>query len=308
VNSVADAIRCVRARHSSIDTAVVTGLGAFLGEAAARSAGLRVVRLADDVGDRAARCAPAAAVALLLEQASLTLGPPKGGHYRNPDAECAVVSGFLVRRSLSGQGGSRTAGVGSGFSRTVDHVDIVVKLGGGVLANADHFALALASIAQAARSHRLLVIPGGGPFSDAVRDVDRRLGLPDSAAHWMAILGMDQCAHLVASRLEHGVVIEDPREMADVVAAGRVPVLAPSRWLRDADPLPHSWDVTSDSIAAWVAGQVGASRVVLIKPAGANGRGIVDAYFDRTLPRDVEAVIVGADRLHATTIGELVTS
>ena len=55
-------------------------------------------------------------------------------------------------------------------------------------------------------------------------------------------------------------------------SAGRVPVLAPSRWLREADPLPHSWDVTSDSIAAWVAGQAGASTLVLVKAAGRHRR------------------------------------
>ena len=115
----------------------------------------------------------------------------------------------------------------------------------------------------------------------------------------MAILAMDQYAHLVASRLAGAMVIGDPRETTDAYAAGRVPVLAPSRWLREADPLPHSWDVTSDSIAAWVAGQVGARRVLLIKPAGANGRAAVDAYFNRALPSDVEAVIVGIDQLDA---------
>ena len=77
---------------------------------------------------------------------------------------------------------------------------------------------------------------------------------------------------------------------------GRVPVLAPSRWLRDADPLPHSWDVTSDSLAAWIAGVVGARRLVLIKPPGASGQ-VVDAYFSGTLPASVKAVIVTADRL-----------
>ena len=33
----------------------------------------------------------------------------------------------------------------------------------------------------------------------------------------------------------------------------------------DLDALPASWQVTSDSIAAWVAGQVGADRLVLVK-------------------------------------------
>ena len=67
--------------------------------------------------------------------------------------------------------------------------------------------------------------------------------------------------------------------------AGRVPVLAPSQWLREADPLPHSWDVTSDSIAAWVAGAVGARELVLVKPAGAAGADTVDPYFSRVLCR-----------------------
>ncbi|HET8757356.1 MAG TPA: hypothetical protein VFM58_15160, partial [Solirubrobacteraceae bacterium] len=31
------------------------------------------------------------------------------------------------------------------------------------------------------------------------------------------------------------------------------------------DGLPASWDVTSDSIAAWVAGRAGAGRLVLVK-------------------------------------------
>lgn len=65
---IAGAIRQVLARHPSLRIAVVTGLGVFVAEAAAAAAGLRVAPLASDLGDAAARCAPAAAVALLLEQ------------------------------------------------------------------------------------------------------------------------------------------------------------------------------------------------------------------------------------------------
>jgi probable H4MPT-linked C1 transfer pathway protein len=69
VERIADAIRRIVARHPSLATAVVTGLGAFIAETAARTAGLRVVRLADALGDDGARFAPAASVALLLDQA-----------------------------------------------------------------------------------------------------------------------------------------------------------------------------------------------------------------------------------------------
>lgn len=177
-------------------------------------------------------------------------------------------------------------------------VETVVKLGGGVLAHVEHFDAALAAIAAAARESRLLVVPGGGPFADAVREVDRRLRLSDDAAHWMAVLAMDQYAHVLAARLAGGVLITEPREIVAALGAGpvvQVPVLAPSRWLREADPLPHAWNVTSDSIAAWVAGRVGARRLVLIKPPGAAGGDLVDAYFPRALPAHVRPAIVRAD-------------
>ncbi|MGH7649286.1 MAG: hypothetical protein ACREND_14305, partial [Gemmatimonadaceae bacterium] len=71
----------------------------------------------------------------------------------------------------------------------------------------------------------------------------------------------------------------------------------PYRWLRARDPLPHSWDVTSDSIAAWVAGELHARRLVLVKPAVAEQAALVDAYFQRALPNGVEVVIADAPGL-----------
>jgi hypothetical protein len=59
-------------------------------------------------------------------------------------------------------------------------------------------------------------------------------------------------------------------------------VLAPSRWLAAADPLPHTWEVTSDSIAAWAAGELDAAHLILVKPPGASGPHLVDAHFERT--------------------------
>jgi aspartokinase-like uncharacterized kinase len=192
-------------------------------------------------------------------------------------------------------------------------IDTVVKLGGGLLAHAAHFDAALAAIAAAARARRLLVVPGGGPFAEAVRHVDRDLHLSDDAAHWMAVLAMDQYAHLVASRLAGGVIVEELRQIDAAVSrstAGsassarsavnvKIPVLAPYRWLRETDPLPHSWAVTSDSIAAWVAGQVGAHNLVLVKPPNARGRELVDSHFRQALPAHITSTIVAADEMEA---------
>lgn len=175
----------------------------------------------------------------------------------------------------------------------------MVKVGGGLLASPEHLDAVLAALADEASRSRLLVIPGGGPFADAVRKVDRELTLSDDAAHWMAVLAMDQYALLLVSRLRAAGLASDVAGIAAQLDQGRLPVLAPSHWLRDVDPLPHSWDVTSDSIAAWVAGEVGARRLVLVKPPGASDQS-VDPYFLRVqLPEMAPPHVVAADQIAA---------
>jgi aspartokinase-like uncharacterized kinase len=175
--------------------------------------------------------------------------------------------------------------------------DVIVKIGGGLLAAAGDLDRVVTAVAALARVCRVLVVPGGGPFADAVRDVDRRLRLPHATAHWMAVLAMDQYAHLIASRVDAGIVVFT---LADAIAAaddGRVPVLAPFRWLHEEDPLPHAWEVTSDSIAAWISAAAGAREIVVVKPRGASGANLVDPCFARVLPWHVAATIVPADEV-----------
>ncbi len=140
----------------------------------------------------------------------------------------------------------------------------------------------LTVVADIARDEPLLIVPGGGPFADAVRDHDARLQLTDDAAHWMAVLAMDQYAHAIVSRMRGAALVSDAGGISAAIAAGQIPVLAPYAWLRRDDALPHSWQVTSDSIAAWIAGAIGATRLVLVKPPGSERRpDSVDAHFDR---------------------------
>jgi 5-(aminomethyl)-3-furanmethanol phosphate kinase len=140
----------------------------------------------------------------------------------------------------------------------------VVKVGGGLAREAGDEALrALCEhIGAAGTRHPLLVVPGGGTFADAVRDHDRRFALRPQSAHWMAVLAMDQLGWALADLIPGAVRVERLEPPRD----GVVQVLLPATLLRERDPLPESWAVTSDSIAAWVAGAAGAGRLVLVKP------------------------------------------
>lgn len=184
------------------------------------------------------------------------------------------------------------------MTRNSPSIDLVIKVGGSLLKHPAQLDVVLAAIGSAAGRRRLLIVPGGGLFADAVRQVDRDLALPDDAAHWMAVLAMDQYAHVITARLAGSALVIDAAEATAALERGCVPVLAVSRWLSQADPLPHTWEVTSDSIAAWVAGEVGATRLVLVKPPGAAGD-TVDGYFARALPPGVTPVVISADRADA---------
>ena len=178
-------------------------------------------------------------------------------------------------------------------------VHTIVKVGGGLLGKAGALELVIEALTAFAPRRRLAIVPGGGPFADAVRQMFRRIKIGEDAAHWMAVLGMDQYAHALAARMPNAVLVDAPEAIVAAVNAGRLPIVAPYRWLRGADPLPHSWDVTSDSIAAWIAGQVGARRVVLVKPPGVlrsavDESDLVDPYFSRAISTGIEVAILGA--------------
>lgn len=171
----------------------------------------------------------------------------------------------------------------------------MVKVGGGLLRMPGAFDRVCAAVAALGRREPVVVVPGGGPLADAVRALDREVGLSADAAHWMALLAMDQHAHLLAERIAGGRLVEEPGAVAAVLAAGLVAVLAPSRWLRAADVLPHSWEATSDSAAAFLAGALDAVRLDLIKPVEVGTDG-VDGCFALVVPAGLEVRIVGWER------------
>jgi aspartokinase-like uncharacterized kinase len=158
---------------------------------------------------------------------------------------------------------------------------LVVKLGGS-LASSASLRPWLDAIATA-RGPAVLV-PGGGPFAEAVRAAQPRMGFSDAAAHAMAMLAMAQYGFALASLAAGLVPAAGPAAIAGVLAERRVPVWTP---LQPPDALPVSWEVTSDSLALWLAGRLGAAALLLVKsrPAEAadvaalSRAGLLDAAF-----------------------------
>jgi aspartokinase-like uncharacterized kinase len=166
---------------------------------------------------------------------------------------------------------------------------IVVKLGGSL---AEGSALRGWLDALEKGCGATVVVPGGGVFADVVRAEQQRHQFGDVAAHWMALLAMEQYAVMLAGLAPWLRPCASEAEIDGALRDGTCAVWLPSR-MALADPsIPQHWGVTSDSLAAWLARRLGASMLVLVKSVPAPrplnaatlaGRGLVDEAFPHCL-------------------------
>jgi 5-(aminomethyl)-3-furanmethanol phosphate kinase len=157
----------------------------------------------------------------------------------------------------------------------------IVKLGG---AQARSGRLGAWLDAISAEAGRVVLVPGGGPFAEIVRATQAEIGFDDDAAHEMAMMAMRQFGRALASLRPGFEVADSEAALIGALARRCVPIWAPEPMALAAG-LPASWELTSDSLAAWLAGRLGAERLVLVKHGAAAPaaelvrRGVVDRLF-----------------------------
>lgn len=167
----------------------------------------------------------------------------------------------------------------------------MIKLGGSLL---DSPVLPDWLAAIAAGAGRVVLVPGGGGFADAVQEMQRRWRFDDATAHRLAITAMEQNGRMLVA-LQPGLRPAASRAaIRRALTAGEVPVWLPSAMVLGRPEIPESWDVTSDSLAAWLAAALAADGLVLVKSvavaagetaAALAGRGVVDPLLPDFLRR-----------------------
>lgn len=171
----------------------------------------------------------------------------------------------------------------------------VLKLGGSLNDSEYLIDWLRQAVHVAGRGASLILVPGGGAYADQVRRAQMRWGFDDQSAHRMALLAMEQTAAMLCA-LQHGLTeAGTERAIRQTLARGGVPVWRPSG-MALADPgIAADWTVTSDSLALWLAGRVGARGVLLVKSAdwstvcddvaSLQGCGLLDRAFRHFLDR-----------------------
>lgn len=159
-------------------------------------------------------------------------------------------------------------------------------------------------------SHQLVIVPGGGPFADQVRKADKQFGLELAQAHHMAVLAMQQFAYLMASLCPGLQLASSGEQIRTCWKEGKTVVWEPYPLVRRQCELPKTWEVTSDSLAAWLAGYLCVTQLLYVKSSPLtltkmpvsqlHAHGCVDA----ALPALLAGTEIKAHFLHKSEAGE----
>ncbi|MEM0027070.1 MAG: hypothetical protein QXT53_04540 [Ignisphaera sp.] len=143
---------------------------------------------------------------------------------------------------------------------------IVIKISGHLIKDANSLKSLVKEIEDLHRDRiRVVILPGGSIFADLIRDIQKEIGFDNDTAHWMAIKAMELYGTYIKSfspLFEEAYSIED---ISFILSNNRIPIVMPYTILRKFDELPHSWSVTSDSIAIFIASKIGCGLVCLGK-------------------------------------------
>lgn len=167
---------------------------------------------------------------------------------------------------------------------------LVVKVGGS-LSETGRLGSALKMLSAA--QIPIVIVPGGGPFADAVRSLQREMSFDDAVAHRLAMLAMEQMAEWMAAQCPGLKVAQTVDEISDCIMDGQIPVWAPLRMIGHDESLPAGWSATSDSLAARLAELLDA-RLILLKSVDAAShlsaeelarQGVIDPLFPEIVAR-----------------------
>ncbi len=134
---------------------------------------------------------------------------------------------------------------------------------------------------------RNVLIAGGGKLANAIREADQRFLLGEETSHWLCIDVLRVTARLLAGVLPETRLLTVSAQLEATLAeadAAETVVFCPEDFMHNDQSLPHSWSVTTDSIAARIAEVFRADELVLLKSseppdAPDEMRGYVDECF-----------------------------
>ena len=115
---------------------------------------------------------------------------------------------------------------------------------------------------------KIVLVNGGGELANKLREYDQINHYSSDTNHWMAIKCMDIIAGLISDKYENVILVDNFDNIKEAHENNKIPLVLTYDLLKRIDPLEHTWDVTSDSIACWICSQLNAKLLILTNVNG----------------------------------------
>ncbi|MFX1313428.1 MAG: hypothetical protein ACFFHD_12555 [Promethearchaeota archaeon] len=143
---------------------------------------------------------------------------------------------------------------------------VIFKISGKILDNSKNLINTIAQITQLFEDgiiNKVILVPGGGTIANFVRNIYKEFQFNDNLAHWIAIYSMDYNGLELKRKFPHLQIYNDYEKLEKENRL--ISIFLPYKYLKINDQLPHTWDVTSDSIALYLAIKFGLKECFLVK-------------------------------------------
>jgi len=143
---------------------------------------------------------------------------------------------------------------------------IIIKLGGS-LSRSDTLVNCLNAVEKNYQGRAVVIVPGGGAFADQVRLAQQHWQFDNTTAHHMALLAMQQMALMFKGLKPDFAIADTVAAIHNQLNRKKTVIWSPDIIELDNAGIEASWDITSDSLAAWLAKTLSATELILIKSA-----------------------------------------
>ena len=143
---------------------------------------------------------------------------------------------------------------------------IIAKLGGNIIENRKNLKSTISQFKQICEYNlvqKIVIVPGGGSYANFVRMLDKKINIGDDLSHWMAIFAMNSNGITINQQYSELTCYSNLDQLKK--SKKKIIIFLPYDYFYQLDDLPHSWDVTSDSITLYIAHQLGLKDCFLIK-------------------------------------------
>jgi aspartokinase-like uncharacterized kinase len=143
-------------------------------------------------------------------------------------------------------------------------LEVLIKIGGSLAKYPKILKRLCKAIGVIGKKYELFIVPGGSKFADVVRDFDRNYNLAKETSHRMSILGMNQYGFLLNDLIPNSQLFHQIKNYKKILNTNKIPIFLPAQYMFRKDPLDNSWNITSDSIAIYLAIQLQISEAIIV--------------------------------------------